>query len=221
MVTTTFVKFPNKQILYALSQMQLAHSKLSKVEGHQMYKLMGSGAGNGFSIWPDWNVFCLLIQWDQEESSQSFFHSNPFWQQYSKRASAFFTIKMNPTITKGTWDGGNPFLKSTGTYDQGKIAVLTRATIKKRYIPYFWSKVPQASRVVPNMPGHIYSKGVGELPLFLQATLSIWESKEQMYDYAYRHKDHIDMIKMTREKGWYSEEMFTEFNVIGIDGDIF
>lgn len=221
MVTVTFIRFPRKKVLYALAQMQLAHKALSKIEGAKMYKLMGSGAGNGFSIWPDWQVFSLLIHWDDEQKSKNFFQNNQYFQSYTGKANKHFTIYLTPTRTKGTWDGLNPFEQELKAHDNGRIAVLTRATIKKRFIPYFWSKVPKASRLVPEMKGHIFSKGVGELPLFLQATISVWESKEDMYNYAYKHDDHIQMIRKTKELGWYSEEMFTEFNVLKIDGEVF
>ena len=221
LTTVSFIRFPNSKILYALSQMQLGHRALSKVDGMVKYKLMGSGAGNGFSIWPDWNVYCLLIIWENEEAANRFFDQNPFWKKYTKKSKNHFTLYISPVKTVGLWDGENPFQSRLVASKKEQIVVLTRATIKKKFIPYFWSKVPKASKEVPNMPGHIFSKGVGELPLFLQATVSVWDSKDAMMDYAYRHSDHLEMIKMTKEKGWYSEEMFTEFNLIKTEGKIF
>jgi hypothetical protein len=48
--TCTFFKletFPNK--FWAFSQMQLGHAHFKNIEGLVFYKLLGSGAENGFS----------------------------------------------------------------------------------------------------------------------------------------------------------------------------
>jgi uncharacterized membrane protein YpjA len=40
-----------------------------------------------------------------------------------------------------------------------------------------------------------YSKGIGEFPLLMQATFSIWSSADAMMDYAYNTPKHAEMIK--------------------------
>jgi hypothetical protein len=117
--------------------MQLAHQHIEKVKGVITYKLMGSGAGNGFSIWPDWQVYSLFVQWESEEASAIFFDNNTFWEEYTNKATSNFTIYALPTKTVGTWDGKNPFKDYLVNQTGGRIVVLTRATIKKRFIPYF------------------------------------------------------------------------------------
>ncbi len=196
-----------------------AHQWLKSVEGSTFYKLMGSGAGNGFSIFPDLKTYCLLINWESKSAADRFFHENKDWSLYRTKAEDALTMYLTAHQVKGTWDGIQPFdfSERSKITKEERIVVLTRATIRKRYIPYFWSKVPQASAAVKGMPGHIFSKGVGELPLLHQATLSVWESKDAMHAYAYQHDSHIRMIQETRQKGWYSEEMFAEFTIVKQD----
>ena len=218
LTTVTFVKFSGRQILYGLSQMQLSHAPLQQVPGLQFYKIMGSGAGNGFSIRPDFSTFCLLAHWEDEASEAAFFKSNPFWQTYAYRGKVYLHARLQASKTHGSWGGINPFEKTLSTPSTGeRIAVLTRATIKKRHLWSFWKEVPAASRPVNKLEGLIYSKGVGEWPLFMQATISIWENREAMVEYAYRNKAHVEMIRKTRQKGWYREEMFTEFELVSLN----
>jgi hypothetical protein len=220
LVTVSFLHFPIKKKWYALKQMGMAHSWLSKVPGCDFYKLMGSGAGKGFSIFPDFSVFCLLMKWKDVDSMHAFFDEHKEWLTYKSQASKMFRLDLKPSKVHGKWGGEQPFQVGKEETGEGRIVVLTRATIKKRFIPFFWSKVPKASRPVQDIPGHLFSKGVGEVPLLHQATVSVWESKAAMHSYAYEHDAHIKMIRMTREKGWYSEEMFAEFNLLNIEGDL-
>ena len=176
--------------------------------------MMGSGAGHGFSIVPDLTTFCLLQHWEDEASKDEFFIDNKYWNTYQARAKDHLDLDLLPLKVRGSWDQTNPFQTNMEIPMDGRIAVLTRATIKKRFIAKFWSQVPSVSRPVRHAKGHIFSKGVGELPLFLQATVSVWESKKDMYNYAYRNPQHLEMIKKTRELGWYKEELFAEFLVL-------
>ena len=73
------------------------------------------------------------------------------------------------------------------------------------------------------MDGHqglIFSKGIGEWPIFMQATFSFWEKGKHMMDYAYSNKKHADMVKKTRELGWYSEELFSRFHPFEVRGSL-
>jgi heme-degrading monooxygenase HmoA len=69
-------------------------------------------------------------------------------------------------------------------------------------------------------PGYITSFGVGEAPVYRQATFSVWESMEHMKAFAYGSKQHAEVIKKTRSEGWYSEELFARFRIIESKGTI-
>ena len=64
--------------------------------------------------------------------------------------------------------------------------------------------------------GAEYYKGVGELPIIEQATISIWKSEQSMKDYAYSDKSHLKIIHKARKNNWYSEELFVRSNIISI-----
>jgi hypothetical protein len=52
---------------------------------------------------------------------------------------------------------------------------------------------------------------VGEWPLIQQATLSVWKTKAEMMDYAYKNQHHKEVVQLTRKLNWYNEEMFARF----------
>jgi hypothetical protein len=66
----------------------------------------------------------------------------------------------------------------------------------------------------------IFSKGIGEFPLLMQATFSLWASSEAMMNYAYQNPMHSEMVKKTKELKWYSEELFARFQIFHQVGDL-
>ncbi len=55
---------------------------------------------------------------------------------------------------------------------------------------------------------------MGELPLILQATFSVWKSEEAMKAYAHKDARHIAAMKAKKEKAIFGEEMFVRFRVV-------
>ena len=184
----------------------------------RFYKLLGTGS-EGFSTWPDWSVYGLLQVWDTESLAGSFFRSHPQMGAFLNRSEESMRIFMKPIRSKGLWDGQNPFLhQEEPDEDSGPIAVLTRATIRKKYLLRFWKYVPHSQQPLGTSTGLLYSKGIGETPLTDMATFSLWENQEAMQAYAYGTDAHIGAIRKTRELGWYREELFARFRPYKIDG---
>jgi len=122
-------------------------------------------------------------------------------------------------MTHGAWGGGNPFTANREAYDPAApVAVITRATIRTRKLPDFWRYVPKTSASVYEHPERLLSIGIGEYPIFMQATFSIWRSGKAMQEFAYRSESHKEVVKLTRERDWYKEEMFTRFSILGVEG---
>ncbi|MEM7549880.1 MAG: DUF3291 domain-containing protein [Bacteroidota bacterium] len=220
LVTITFFHFKGlSNCFWALKMMQFAHKPLSEIEGLQFYKLMGSGGGNGFAWHPNFGVFAMLCCWDEPEYFHQFKEKSSILKAYEQRSEKRKTYYLNPASTQGTWSGQKPFKISEEKKTNGKLAILTRATIKTKELTYFWKKVPKISEQIKSSDGCEFSIGIGEWPVFQQATFSVWESQDAMKKFAYNHKLHAEAIKLTKERDWYSEEQFTRFNVFdSIDG---
>ena len=218
-VTMTFFRYlkpANKW--WAFRQMGLAPKQISGAEGLEFFRLLGSGSGNGFSILPDFGAYGLLAAWQHEAGSRQFFSGHTFFQQFRQSCDEILTIFMRTTQVHGRWEGQTPF-RVAALSDAGlPLGVLTRATIRPGQLWRFWRSVPQVSRSVENQEGLLFSKGIGELPLVQQATFSLWQNSQLMKDYAYKSRYHKEVVRRTRELGWYKEEMFARFQPYAVEG---
>lgn len=183
------------------------------------YKLMGSGKNGTFSIQPDWLQWCVLVV-VKDESKINFlppFITN-YWNFFNAKQ---LQIVLEPYLGHGTWDGkkcfGNEF---TAKQKNNPIAVLTRAKIRFWKLKQFWKHVPIVAATMQDADGLIDSFGVGEAPFIKQATLSIWKDETSIKNFAYTMQQHKQVVQKTRSENWYSEDMFTRFNVLAINGSL-
>jgi hypothetical protein len=217
--TSTFFKVDTiSSKWWAFTQMQLGHNALKNVAGLSFYKLLGSGAKNGFSSKPNFGTYVLFCVWDSEANAQDFFSKNTFFNSYKKRSSEFFTAYLSAAEAHGFWDGRQPFEKNAKLALDMPIVVLTRASIRFRKLWSFWSKVGSVSQSLTGYNGLALSIGVGEWPLIQQATISIWKTQAEMLDYAYKNPKHREVVVLTRKLNWYKEEMFARFVPFKFEG---
>jgi hypothetical protein len=218
--TLTLFRFDGfKNRYWAFGQMGKRPIRPHFTEGVHFAKMLGTGGGNGFSIFPNFGQYAWLNVWDTEGVARQFFEKHPLYQTFQQRAKAHLTIYLRPTMAHGQWNKTAPFEVNNNFDPVQPVAVLTRARIKNSLAHRFWQYVPQVSRSVEPAEGRILSVGVGELPLIEQATFSLWQSGKQMMDYAYKSRYHAEVVKKTRELGWYSEELFARFSILGMVGD--
>lgn len=224
--TVTLLRFKGlKNQAWAFTQMgrmtgwPLANP-LADIPGLRFGRLLGSGGGNGFAVRPNFGVYAWLGHWDDRAAAEQFFAKHPWFQKAKHRTCDRATFYLQPTLTHGEWGGQKPFRPEPDAYDPaGPVAVITRATIRTRKLPDFWRYVPQTSASIYDQPARLLSVGVGEYPIFMQATFSVWTSGKAMQEFAYRSEHHKEVVKLTRERNWYKEEMFTRFQVLGMEGD--
>jgi len=212
-VTITFFHYQGfKQKWTALTNMGLLPRRIAKVPGLSFFKLMGSGK-DGFSIRPNWGTYSLLCIWESRQAAETYFAS-PLFTDQKNQCTEHQTHYLRAFQAHGLWDGQQPFTLNGQHQSNQPIAVITRATIKTRHLINFWKDVPQVSQSIMQKEGRRFSIGIGELPLVMQATFSIWDSAEQMKDFAYKSKYHKEVVAKTRKLGWYKEEMFVRFELI-------
>jgi len=204
---------------WALSMMQFAHKYLKGVNGLSFYKLLGSGQ-DSFKPQPDWSVYGLLQVWESEEKANAFIESSRLIKKYKERSVQFSILYMKSIKAHGLWSNQTPFKKSTALRATPKaVAIITRASIKTPQLFRFWKYVPNTQRAIEHAKGLIYTKGMGEFPIWEMATLSVWDSMENAKAYAYSTDAHAKAIKMTREYNWYKEELFSRFEVYKTEGN--
>jgi heme-degrading monooxygenase HmoA len=202
---------------WAFTQMGLAAEALDNIPGLSFYKLMGTGAGKGFRPWPDLGTYALLTVWDDSLSAEKAFKQAKILMDFKTTSSHIQSFWLSALRGHGQWNGKSPFLieeqKPQPNKDE-RVAVITRASIKKRWMLYFWWRVRKVSRRVHQMADLEMAKGIGEWPLLEQATFSIWKNAKAIDQYAYRGQEHKNVVKATRKIKWYAEEMFMRFNII-------
>lgn len=203
-----------KNKYWAFKEMGRPKFKTPDIQGLKFFKMLGTGR-NGFSILPDWGSYAALLVFDQENYE---LENSEWYQRMSEKSSTVLKILLSPIKSHGVWNGSNPFLPSNEVKNvNAPIAVITRASVKPSQWWRFWWFVPEVSKSIPK--DCLFSIGIGELPLIEQATLSIWPNFKVMKDWAYKQGFHQKAIHSTHLYKWYSEEMFTRFEVINISGE--
>jgi hypothetical protein len=71
-----------------------------------------------------------------------------------------------------------------------------------------------------NSPGLIAAIGIGEAPIGLQGTFSIWQDSASLRNFAYKGEAHSRAITATAENKWYSEELFARFALLAESGEL-
>jgi hypothetical protein len=125
---------------------------------------------------------------------------------------------LTPIASHGKWGGINPFEQEQSIRNKlnlgRKAVVITRASLRWSRLISFWLSVPAASKAIQNASGVQYYKGIGEWPFIQQATLSIWDDFDSVNSFAYKGKQHADIVKKTRSKKWYKEDLFSRFYLV-------
>jgi hypothetical protein len=222
-VTVTVFRYQDNARFRAFANMGRWLMKPIPVPGLQFGKLMGSG--QNFGLLPDWSTYVFLGVWSDLPTARQFPQS-PLFQQLRTGTESVSTLYMTPQRSHGLWSGQNPFQPESDTVipvdPQAPVAVLTRATIRTRALPDFWRHVPQARQRLQEQGDQIlFGIGVGEVPIIQQCTISVWRSPAAVEQYAYRQSGHKEVVRLTRQRNWYAEELFARFRVLGAEGELF
>lgn len=224
-VTVTILNFPAGQRYRAFANMGRWLMKPFDVPGLSFQKMMGTG--KNFGLIPDWSRYVFLGVWEDEAQARAFFGTGR-WQAFLPTEGNVPqpsppTLYLRPIKTQGLWDGANPFQTTGNVPEQSPkdapIAVLTRASIRTGALLDFWRNVPAArQRIADQGDNLLMALGAGEKPIVQQCTLSVWKNAALVDQFAYRQSGHKEIVRMTRQRKWYSEELFARFAVVAMEG---
>lgn len=206
-VTISFFRYGGLNKIWGMKQMYSARAPMKAMKGLQFYKPLGTGSGVGYSVWPDWGVYGMLAVWENEQCAMDYLESD-LMRSFQNHSREVYTIFLKPISSRGTWTGFGDWQFSDPMPESSLVAALTRATLRPKFLFKFWQMVPGVSAEHDGYKGLIFTKGVGEIPLFEQATFSIWENVESMEEFAYK-TFHGEAVKITRKYHGFREEMFT------------
>lgn len=207
----------------ALRRMATHRRPLSREPGLRFAKLLGTGSGETFTVRDaDPHHWALLTVWEDHTAADAFAHGRVA-RSWDDVADERLTVRMTPLVSRGTWSRTRPFAEvdgaSHGTVGtDGPVAALTRARLRPSTALRFWRAVPAVSADLRGSAGLRLSLGVGESPIGLQGTFSLWDSARDLRQFAYARPAHLEAVRRTAEVGWYAEEMFARLAVRDVQG---
>ena len=186
--------------------------QLKKLPGISFVKMLGTGKGESFTPKDAdptrWGILVTVSENQISNLDKSFVIRS--WQKICKKE---YRVILKPISSHGFWSRKQPF--SVEKFDwSAKIAAVTRARIVWRKNVIFWRAVPPVTESLHQSPGLLSAIGIGEAPIGLQGTFSVWKDAASLRDFAYKGKAHSEAIKATSAQQWYSEELFARFAVI-------
>jgi len=196
----------------AIIYMAINKRQLKRLPEISFIKLLGTGKGESFTPRDAdptrWGILVTIGENQISNLDKSFVIK--CWQKICKRE---YRVILKPISSHGFWSRKQPF--SVEKFDwSAKIAAVTRARIVWRKNVIFWRAVPPVTESLHQSPGLLNAIGIGEAPIGLQGTFSVWKDAASLRDFAYKGKAHSEAIKATSAQQWYSEELFARFAVI-------
>ncbi len=212
-------RVPSRRLPNALARMAGGRRALRRVPGVAFAKLLGTGSGDTFTTRDaDLNHWAMLAVCDTTESADGLAASS-IVRSWAEIAEESLRIDLTPLISRGQWSRQEPFaVDHPPRRWDGPVAALTRARIRPRMWRRFWSQVPPVADDLRGRSGLVLSLGIGEAPVGLQGTFSVWESNAALTEFAQRGQAHRDVIAATGRLNWYAEELFARFAVTGSRG---
>ena len=215
-----FWSVPSSRVLWAILQMWLSRGPLKRNKEIKFWKLLGTGRGETFTPKDsDPRRWGLLVSINEEGISK--FENSKLIARWNNVATSSYSAQLKCISVHGSWSGKRPFRPEVDPRDwNGKVAAITRARIKFFKNSIFWRAVPPVTISLKNSPGLLNAIGIGEAPLGLQGTFSLWKDPLSVSTFAYRGEAHKEAIRATEREKWYAEELFSRFAVVEEKGSL-
>jgi hypothetical protein len=221
LVTLTLWGVPGRHVATALTRMARDRGRLRRTPGLQFAKLLGTGDGRTFTMRDaDPYHWGLLAVWDGPGARYAFAGS-PVEEAWGRISTERLTVTMTPIVSRGEWSGQRPFdgpAPRRPDVPDGPVAAITRARLRWGSARAFWAAVPAVSGDLHECDGLRLAVGIGESPIGLQGTFSLWDDARSLTAFAHRRAPHQEVVERTVREGWYAEELFARFEVLSVQG---
>ena len=213
-----FWRVKRRSIPKAIFFMATQRRSLRIQSGVKFFKLLGTGKGESFTpLDADSKRWGILVT--IEERHVDSFDNSKSITQWRKIATSEYSAKLQPISAHGFWSRKQPFTPTAQNWN-GKVVAITRARIKWLQNIKFWRAVPPVTKSLHKSPGLINAIGIGEAPIGLQGTFSIWQDGAALREFAYKGAAHARAISATAENNWYAEELFARFALVAESGTL-
>ncbi len=208
-------RYPVRYALGAMAGLLTRQRALVATPGLRFARQLGTGRGSQMGLGADLRRWATFAVWDDEQALDAFEATSPIASRWGDQGQETWSVRLRPLSAHGSWGGARP-LGDADVYpgrghDDGPVAVLTRARIGLRYWPAFYRSVPSVEAHLRRQVDLLAVVGIGEAPVGLQATFSLWRTTSGMDAFAYRESPHEAVVRRTRAHGWFTEELFARF----------
>ena len=212
-----------REVPWAASRMLVHRARLrpARIPGLRFARLLGTGHGDSFTPSDaDPRHWALVASWESFADADRF-ERHPLSRAWAAHSQETLRLRLRPLSATGRWSRTEPFGGArAGAGAPGPAAVLTRARLVARRAAQFWQAVPPVAAALRGAPGLRFARGIGEAPVGLQATFSVWDDLAAATAFAYRTPEHRQVITRTAQAGWYAEQLFARFAVIDSEGSL-
>lgn len=184
--------------------------------GLRFMKTLGSGVDGGFGLTPSPSHQGMFCVFDSVDEASQFVEQAPLITAYRQRSDELFMATLRPASVRGSWDGVS-LSAGEALAPEAMVATLTRASIRPAAATAFWRYAPDAQKDLMTADGCDLAVGLGEAPVFRQATFSLWKNAAAMDAYA-RTGAHMEAIRAAWKHEFFSESMFVRFAPIHMQG---
>jgi hypothetical protein len=212
LVTVHVWRIAPSSVPRALGRLSVDRGRARRTPGVRFAKLLGTGRGFG-ATQVDPTRWALLACWSAPGP-------DPVAAAWDRLALERWRLELRPLASTGRWSRREPFGQPVATRYDGPVAALTRARLTLRGARAFWQAVPSVEAELHGSPGLRAALAVGEAPVGLQGTLSLWDSPASLQAFAYSQPAHGRAITDTTRIGWYAEELFARFAVVASEGTL-
>lgn len=239
-----------RRVPAALGRLAADRFALARTPGLRFAKLLGTSDGRTFDPRDaDPTTWALLAVWDTPTALAAFEHTSPVARGWARLAEERFRADLWVLASRGQWSGTAPFhlahhraapgaatataaggevgapawqppATATASRWPGPAAALTHARLRPGRLRRFWAAVPPVAADLADAPGLRLRLGIGEAPVGVLGTFSLWESTRALTDFAYHAPGHRRAIARTATEGWYAEELFARFAVLQTTGTV-
>jgi heme-degrading monooxygenase HmoA len=220
-VTLTVWGVRPRRVPAAISRIALDRRQLRGTTGLRFAKLLGTGAGRTFTVRDaDPLHWALLTVWDGDEDAEAF-AAGAVHRRWDRLSHERLQVRMTPVASRGRWAGVEPFSppgEPAGRRPTGPVASITRARLRLSRATSFWRAVPPVSADLAAVEGLRLAIGIGEAPIGLQGTFSLWSSADALNEFAHRRPAHVEVVRRREPERWYTEELFARFAVRSVHG---
>ncbi|MGZ6827384.1 MAG: monooxygenase [Mycobacteriales bacterium] len=211
LVTLHVWRVPPAKAPLALARMARDRGAARRTAGVRFAKMLGTG--RGFAVHEaDPTRWAKLSTWAVPGA-------DPVAAAWQRLADETLRLELRPLASTGAWSGRAPFGAPTPCRYDGPLAALTRARLSPARAAAFWRAVPPVRRALATSPGLRASLAVGEAPVGLQGTVSLWDCAASARAFT-TGPAHARAVARTAEVGWYAEELFARFEVLSASGTL-